>query len=507
MSATLTARARLTALPVVLAAAFPLALLSAPAHSEGEEEQPAAAVKRDRMRELVDTLKQKGVISEEEYTELTEETPQERAEARAQRRRDALKRAQETEQAEQRKNQLVGRWNNGLVFETPDRSIGFNLSGRVHADYRSFLDDTASSTFELRRVYLTVAGKYQDWLTWDVTGDFAQSGTTLDVGWLNIAFSQTAQLRMGQFKMPMSIEELTSSRFIDFQERSFVNRFAPAKERGLMLHGVPGTGMTYALALSNGQGKNNNETTPQADRPDVIGRFTVNAAEWMGVQSTSIYHLGLSASEGSQASNHQITSGLQSEARGGSFFATSAFNGTTVDRRRMGAELVIARGPVKFQGEWMNVNYQGRSNAGVGYDRDIETYYLSVLWMVTGERYTDAYRNGVFGRIVPYSNYAPGSTGTGAFELGLRFSGFNADDFKTTNAAGTGVLTNPTNVTGATNRAQTMTLQAKWIWNPNLRFYLDYVQTKFDTPVTFTAGNTGPVTSERAITFRGALDF
>lgn len=495
--------ARFSLLTLALAAAFPLALVSGPASAAEEEAESAPPAKRDRMRELIDTLKEKGVISEEEYTGLTEESAEDRAEARAQRRRDALKRAQETEQAEQRKNQFVGRWNNGLVFETPDRATGFALSGRVHSDYRAFLDDSAPSTFEVRRAYLTVAGKWNDWITWDVTGDFAQSTTTLDVGWVNLAFSESAQLRMGQFKMPMALEELTSSRFIDFQERSFVDRFAPAKERGMMLHGIPRPGMTYALALSNGQGKNNNETTPQADRPDLIGRLSINAAEWVGAQANSIYHVGLAASDGSQANTFNVSSGLTTEARGGAFFTTSAFSGTTVDRRRMAAELALARGPVKLQAEWLNTNYTGRSAAGVAYDRDVETYYLSLLWMVTGERYSETYRNGVFGRMVPYSNFTPGGSGTGAFELGLRLSGFNADDFKTTNAAGTGALASATT---ATNRANTITLQAKWIWNANLKFYLDFIQTKFDNPIRFATGNV-TTDMERAITFRGALDF
>jgi phosphate-selective porin OprO/OprP len=60
------------------------------------------------------------------------------------------------------------------------------------------------------------------------------------------------QLRLGKFKMPFSLEELTSSNYIDFQERSFANALAPAKLTGAMLHGVPVKGLYYGLALTNG---------------------------------------------------------------------------------------------------------------------------------------------------------------------------------------------------------------------------------------------------------------
>lgn len=466
-----------------------------------EEGSAEPAARKDKMTELLDKLKDKGVIDEAEYDELSGNTPEGRAEARAERRRQALKRAQEEEKENARKSYYNLRWNNGLVFETPDRASAVSLSGRIHADYRSFFDDSASSTFDIRRAYLTLSGKWNEWVTWDVTGDFAQSTTTLDVAWFNLAFSDRAQLRFGQFKMPMTIEELTSSRFIDFQERSFVNKSAPAKERGMMLHGVPVPGMTYALALSTGQGKNNIETTPQFDRPDVIGRVSANFAEFVGAQSRSIYHLGASYSQGTIAPG---TLSVGTEPRnGGSFFSTSAFTGTGVDRMRMGLEGVVALGPVKFQGEWLNVNYKGSSAANVAYDRDIESHYVSVLWMVTGERYADAYRNGVFGRIVPFTNFTPGGTGTGAFELGLRYSAFNGSDFTTANAAGTGVLASATT---ASNQATAWTFQAKWIVNPNMRFIFDYVDTEFGNPVRFATGNV-TTEHERALTMRAALDF
>ena len=74
--------------------------------------------------------------------------------------------------------------------------------------------------------------------------------------------------------------------------------------------------------------------------------------------------------------------------------------------------------------------------------RDINSGYVSALWLITGERYAESYRNGVFGRIVPISNFEPGGSGTGAWELGLRYSIYDASDFTRTNPVGSGVQAN-----------------------------------------------------------------
>lgn len=498
-------------LALAICAAFPASALAQ------EEETPAAEAappKKDRAKQILDKLLEKGIITEEEHKTLSEEDPTDeaaaRAAARSERRKKALREAQDNQKAEAQKEQYNGRFNNGIVFETPDRRTTFNLGGRVHADYRYFDQDTSPSTFDIRRAYLTLQGKWNEWLTWDVTGDFAQSGTTLDVIWANAAWSDGLQVRAGQFKMPFSIDQLTSSRFIDFQERSLLDPTVPAKERGAMIHGVPFTGFTYGIALSNGQGKNNNEAVAQADKPDVIGRATLNIAELVGQQAKAIYHIGLMGSQGEQANNHVGFSG-RSEARGYTFFTPAAFNGTNVSRQRLGGELVLAYGPVKFQGEYVQTSYSGTSTGNVSYDKSINAYYASVLWLISGERYAEAYRNGVFGRIIPIQNFGPGSPGWGAWEIGLRYSSFDASDFSLATAnSGAGVtqvtsLTDPT----LTNRARALTVGLKWIWNPNFKIYLNYVDTKYDNGIRFNpTGYSGFTTDrERAITMRAAFDF
>ena len=464
--------------------------------------------------DLLLKLKDKGVLSAEEYEALKAARDEERTEQRAERRRQALKEAQATEKEEKAKAEagstLKAKFSNGFVLESGDKSAAIGINGRVHADYRNFADNIASSTFDVRRAYLTVTGKVWDDFTFDVTGDFAQgSSPQLDVGWVNWGHWKQLQVRAGQFKMPMSLEELTSSRFIDFQERSLVNAYVPAKERGVMVHGTPYTGVFYGVALSNGQGKNNNEVSTTVDEPDLIARVGVNVAELID-QKDMVIHVAGAYSNGKQpTSTNGLTGNLlagRTEARGVTFFqvAGSSFTGDHIQRERMLGEVSLAWGPVKLQGEYLSAQYSGESAAGSEYERALDVYYAEVLFMLTGESYASAYRSGAYGRMSPKRNLSWSEGGWGALELGLRYSSLDAGDFKTTNAAGTGRL-----ATGFTNSATAWTVGLKWIMNPNVRAYLNYTQTDFDTPITVAVSGRGNKTfdKEQAITMRLGVDF
>ncbi|HEU5284762.1 MAG TPA: porin [Burkholderiales bacterium] len=457
--------------------------------------QPARA-QSEIFDELLQKLRDKGVLSEDEYNALKQAREEERMEQRAERRRQALKEAQTVEKEEKAKEEdktaLKGRFRDGFTFESGDKQHSISVTGRIQADYRAFSENStnanSANTFDVRRAYLGVSGKfYTDW-TFDVTADFAQSTSPqLDVGWLNYGRFQGLQARAGQFKMPFSLEELTSSRFIDFQERSLVNSLVPAKERGAMLHGTPLKGLFYGAALSNGAGKNANETSAVQDSEDIIGRLGVNAAEWIGNKDMVLHVAGAYSTGTIPGGASPVGSGVRTEGRGLTFFNPAAFSSADVDRDRAGGELSLAFGPVKAQGEYVKSNFQGGTGAA-SFDRDIDAYYAELMWLITGEKYADAYRNGAYSAIKPKNNF--GSGGWGAWEVGVRYTDFDAEDFPV--------------IANQSNKATAYTVGLKWIPVTNVRFYLNYVKTDFDTPVAVSGGTTD---DEKAITLRGQVYF
>jgi phosphate-selective porin OprO and OprP len=445
------------------------------------------------MESLLDKLRAKGVLTEEEYQEM-------RTDVRAERREAALRKAQEEEKAAKKAEgaatELTGRYRDGFSWESGDKENAISLNGRIHADYRTFSEDStnanSANTFDVRRAYIGASGRVANDWTFEVVADLAQGtngGTTfaqaLDVAWGNWGAYKGVQLRAGQFKMPMALEELTSSRFIDFQERSYVDQYAPAKERGAMIHGSPFTGVFYGVAASNGTGKNNNETSAITDGKDVIGRVGANFAEMIG-NKDMVLHVAAAMSDGKQAAG--AVPSARTEGRGLTFFA-GPNPGADYDRKRTAGEVSLAWNMFKIQGETLTANF--KTVNGPAFDRDIDTSYAEVMWLITGEKYADSYRNGAYAAIKPNRPFKKGADGWGAWEVGLRVSKFDAGDFPTTATS--------------TNKADATTVGLKWIPNTNTRVYLNYVKTDFDTPINVAQGRTAD--NEKAITARVALYF
>lgn len=382
----------------------------------------------------------------------------------------------------QEANDIRTYFSNGLKFESADKQHSFNVNGRIHYDYRSYSpSDSVADTFDLRRARIGFGGKVFEDISFSVVGDFASS-TKLDVAYLNYALTKPAQLRLGQFKMPFGLEVLMSSNNITFQERAFIDNLAPGKERGIMLHGAPAAGFTYAIAASNGAGQNNSESDPEEDDKDLMGRVTFNIPQMMG-NNDVVGHLGLAYTTTTQPAG-AVTPGIRTEGRGATFF-TGGDPGVAFDRDRLGLEAAFATGPFKLQAEWVNVEYDA-----AGVSREVDTYYVYGVWAITGESYAKAYRNGVFGGIKPSRPYGKDG-GMGAWTVGVRYDKWDASGF-------------PAGTFTGTSEADAITLGLNWHNTAMTRFMLNYIMTDYDTPVTI-AGQ--PREDEKAITLRAQINF
>lgn len=421
----------------------------------------------------------------------------------------------------------------GIQFEDGSGHWGLQFNGRVQADYRTFDGNDQPDTWSIRRArFNTQLNFYQNYLL-RLEIDHSAASTRLVNAYVEANWWPQAKFRVGQFKPFKSLENATTDSYSDFLERSLAyNTFADdIYERGAMVYGAPFNGSFYALALTNGTGQGNDEalgTTQSSDGKDITLRATVNPAQWAG-WNNAVTHIGAWYNQGTQAT--VSASASQTEARGVTFFAPAAFTGDSVDRTRYGLESALAYGAVKFQGEYDVSNYQGTANTGPvatrAYDKDVNAWYAEAMWLVTGERYADSYKDGQFGRILPKNNFELNQNGWGALELGVRYSQFDASDFPlvagscaaatTVQTYGNGTL-NPigsctasvfkTASTGGivlgSNAADAWTLGLKWMLNPYARMMMNYVHTKFETNINV---NGKLDDKEDAVTMRAQLDF
>ncbi len=458
----------------------------------------------DSTDDILNALIAKGVLTEEEGALLMKG------------------RTGEKEAAEKKKESSISaKYKDGITFESGDKENSLTVNGRIQLDYRTYGDsnkDTGvADTFDVRRAYLGAKGKFAKYYEFGIVTDFASKDDTgkdksaqLDEAYINLHYWDQAQFKFGQFKMPFSLEEQTSSRFIDFQERSLMTSYVPAKEIGAMLHGEPTKGVTYGLALSTGEGKNKIESsspTAKQDGVDVIARATVNIAEIMD-NKDNVYHIGAAFSNGKLNSFSPSSS---TEGKGEKFFSAAYTTGATgdIERTRYGLEGAVALGPVKLQSEWMRTNIDGKTIASAKFDDDIDVWYAEALWTITGENYADSYKGGKFDRIKPKNNFNPDGAGIGAWEIGVRYSKLDASDLN----SGAVKVNNKKNMTPAafnaaasvsTVEADAWTVGVKWIPMPNWRFLANYVRTDYDTPIKI---NSKTFDSEDAFTVRAQMDF
>ena len=428
------------------------------------------------------------------------------------------------EKGKSKGNPVFASTKNGLVFDdgTGDWSMQFN--GRIQADYRSIdPHQWKNDTWDIRRARLGVTFNFLKDFAVRVEGEYAntndgsKSTTALTFGYLDWKHFQGAKIRVGQFKPVFGLERGQSTNFNDFQELSLATAtgsvFNSTFDRGVMLFGSPIKGINYNAYWLNGSGQNNDA---MQNGSDVGGRVAINLADYMNMNN-SVIHVGFSGSKNtvqksSASSNGNSTalsafteaSGVTSNTSGYTnttatkYFSTAAFSDVDVEKTRWGLETALSYGATKFQAEYIGANFDGKS-----IDKNIDAWYASLTWMLTGEPYLNSYKEGMFGRLKPNNNFDINQGVWGAFELGLRYSDFDASDFK---LAANGCVTGSGCLESAnyTNKANAWTGGVKWILNPNARILLNYVHTNFDTPITI---NSKSSFYEDAVTIRAQYDF
>ncbi len=473
----------------------------------------------DSTTDIVDALVSKGVLTEEEgklitkgHSSKTNVTP------------------------------VVKEKDGAFTLESPNGRNSISLTGRMHLDYRfndAYEDgrgddrDTASlaDQFELRRARLGVKGKFANDFKYEVVGNLPGTAT-IDVAYLDWAKYDAFQIRTGKFKQPFGLEQLTSSNNIALMERSYVDQTVPAKKVGLQVMGSPKAGFTYAL--STFQNHDTELNISGGDRASGAARGTINFAEIMG-NKEAIMHVGLAGltnsytvgTSSTSQTNVSVTANTTQRGTISSFrtpgrglnnvfrgqvngelcIAAIAALGTqcasefsaTVRQQAYGLEGIYATGPFKLVGEYSMGDYRGTQTVNeVSYDT--KTYYVEAGWFITGEKYANSYKNGVFSSFKPTNDFDLDNGKWGAVEALFRFEGYDVDNVKvlangSSSSSGgrvQGSTSGGSEVTGATSSAKTYTGGVRWILNPNVVVKANYSYTKFDdafAPIDVTGSN------------------
>jgi phosphate-selective porin OprO/OprP len=198
---------------------------------------PGETKEKSVVEQILDLLLERGQITQEEYRTLQEKAWQEQAAGK-----------------EPSPAILAGIEKGKPFLKSTDDNFRLEFGGRLQADYqgveggaRTLTGSKLGSQFLVRRARFEIDGRLYRWIGFKLEADFTE-GVSLKDAYLDLQFFPELRFRAGQFKVPFSLEELTSSRFIDFVERSLVNELAPARDRGVMVYGDLFAGaMNYSL--------------------------------------------------------------------------------------------------------------------------------------------------------------------------------------------------------------------------------------------------------------------
>ncbi|MDD2733639.1 MAG: porin [Desulfuromonadaceae bacterium] len=185
---------------------------------------------------LEDVLKEKGVITEEDYKAVTKSRP------------------------------LDYKLGKGFTFTSPDEKFQLSLGARLQSRYTFTDNETGQdvSEFRVRRMKLFMTGHaYTKDVTYKLQVNFADQSKLFEDAWLNYRLMDETQVLFGQEKVQFARQEITSSGAQQFVDRAnATDTFKVGRDTGLMLHGKVAKGLVnYNLGLYGGVGQNTLRST------------------------------------------------------------------------------------------------------------------------------------------------------------------------------------------------------------------------------------------------------
>jgi phosphate-selective porin OprO/OprP len=333
---------------------------------------------------------------------------------------------------------------------------------RLGATGGSTAGDGTDTDFGMRRAELVLKGKGPGMWNW-VVGYDAKADKFLDTN-VSYKFNGFTFVKVGQYKQPNSLEELSSTKNNDFIAKAMTTNLQ---------------GVARRVGISAGTGADNWTLTGSAFTRELTrnlgeGNGFGARGTWAPILEPGNYlHLGLSLVDydardpGSAVGVVPVVDGdgrarfrvrPDADLTGTRLVDSGQF--TDADKiRTAGAEAAWVHGPLKLQGEYMRTNV-GRHDHD---DYDFDSWYVSGVWNLTGETWT--YKDGVV------VTGLPSEPTKGMWQLAARYDHVDLNDgsvnFSTPTPTTSGVLG---------GKESNWTVGVNWYWRSNFKFALNYVK-------------------------------
>ncbi len=321
-------------------------------------------------------------------------------------------------------------WKDGLRLDSGDGSVKLKIGGRIQHDFAYYAEDGSTERrigagfddgTEFRRARFYFSGILNDEIEFKAQYDFAAGDADFKDVYLGFKkVPAVGNLRVGQFKEPFSLEELTSSNDITFLERSLVNTFAPGRNTGVMIHD---TMMEKRMTWAAGFFRQTDSFGDGAGGRAYNATARVTARPWYEDGGKKLLHLGVAYTH----QNYEDDT-LRIRARPEAHLSprivdTGSFGAEAGDL--IGVEAALVHGPLSIQGEYVHSFVDG-TNRLVG-NPDFWGASVQASYFLTGEHRPYKTSAGTFSRVKPLENFGKDG-GPGAWELAARLSYLNLND-------------------------------------------------------------------------------
>ena len=412
------------------------------------------AEERRVVDELLDILRQNKQITEQQYRQLKQRAEVERQED--------MRRQVSAPAPTPAPDTMRAYFKEGYNVETADGNFKLNIGGRAQIDWN--VSDPGGGVkeqfglvgtptgVEFRRARLSLAGLLYGLVDYKFEYDFADGEPAFKdvyIGLKKVPYVQ--YIRVGYFKEPFSLEELTSDDFVTFQERALPNAFAPSRNTGFALMPVF---FAERVTASAGAFRDTNDFGRGFGSEQLYNvSARVTGLPWYEEKGRELVHLGFSYAH---QFRHDDVLAFSQRPESHLFPAKLVNTGDIVSD---GADLInpeaaVVYGPWSVQGEYMRAFVAQSDNPNLQFDG----FYVQASYFLTGEhrRYRPA--TGAFEKPIPIRNFMPDGSAWGAWELAARFSRLDLDSENIHGGA-------EDNISGEVN----------WYLNPNTKVGANYV--------------------------------
>lgn len=198
---------------------------------------------------------------------------------------------------------FAGEW---FFLRSRDDNFVLMPSGRLQIDFIAGQGGTPAATFIPRRARVETYGTLLKHFDFQISAEITNAeGPPANDVLINVDYTRYANVQMGQYNAPFSMENRTSDKYLDLMERpSAVRAFAipENKKTGVMVWGQPEQKWAYwSAGLFNGGGTNNYPN--KDDRFDLLARGWIAplpgplSRAWVGASLWTGYHAPSAAAQ------------------------------------------------------------------------------------------------------------------------------------------------------------------------------------------------------------------